>query len=77
MYSSIHFEDDQDFGPRPCSYREIHSTYVGEQEHQGKKYAEMSEAYASQGYSPIRIIDEGTQRERAPPSYSDSYKFYN
>lgn len=27
------------------SYREIHSTYVGEQEHQGKKYAEMSEAY--------------------------------
>lgn len=31
----------------------------------------MSEA------SPIRIIDEGTQRERAPPSYSDSYKFYN
>lgn len=45
MYSSIHLEDDQDFGPRPCSYREIHSTYVGEQEHQGKKYAEMSEAY--------------------------------
>lgn len=41
MYSSIHFEDDQDFGPRPCSYREI----LGEQEHQGKKYAEMSEAY--------------------------------
>lgn len=41
MYSSIHFEDDQDFIPG----REIHSTYVGEQEHQGKKYAEMSEAY--------------------------------
>lgn len=76
MYSSIHFEDDQDFGPRPCSYREIHSTYVGEQEHQGKKICGNVRGLC-QGYSPIRIIDEDTQRERAPPSYSDSYKFYN